>query len=134
MGEYFKKLRIIKGYSQKEVAQMVGVYPSSVINWEKNRYLPCRKYIRKLAKVLDPDPFELVQFEGVLSKLHKQILEFFEENPMSTQKECKEALGISWDLHKELLYLLDIGILEREFKGKTAHYRVRGKLERMISS
>ena len=47
-GEYIKRLRIQKGWSQKELASRIGAEVSTIIDWEKNRYTPRRMMIVKL--------------------------------------------------------------------------------------
>jgi len=117
-------LRLIEGISQKNLAQVVGVFPTTIINWEKDRHKPARKCLRKLAKVLNPDPKQFVQYDGVICNRQKRILEFLKQQETATQKECGQALNLTWDLHRDLSYLMDIGVVEREFRGNTAYYRL----------
>ena len=66
-GEYIRKLRMLKGWSQKELANRIVTRPETIVNWEKGQHTPQRKTIPKLIKVLDGDPWEAVNFDGVLT-------------------------------------------------------------------
>lgn len=49
LGENIKKLRIIKGLSQVQLAQIVGVTKQSVSNWENDNIQPSIDMLIKLA-------------------------------------------------------------------------------------
>ena len=125
LGSYLQGLRVLKGLVQPELAERIGVHPSTIWRWEYDYDVPRQTLMRKLVRALEADPTELVQYEGVLNERQKKILTFLRENPESTQRECREAVGVNRDLHDDLLYLMDIGILERVFRGRTAYYWVR---------
>lgn len=46
------RLRIVKGYTQQELAQMIQTTQGTVSNWEKGRCLPRGKHLRRLAEIL----------------------------------------------------------------------------------
>ena len=49
-GTYVKKLRTDKGLLQKELAAEIGVTGDTIVNWEKDRTFPSKKWIKLLAK------------------------------------------------------------------------------------
>ena len=48
----FKRARLIKGYTQAEVAKLLGVAPVSVSKWEAGKGLPKAKRMPEVADVL----------------------------------------------------------------------------------
>lgn len=124
-GEYIRKLRILKGWSQQELAQSIGTHPEVIVNWEKGRHIPQRRTIPKLIRTLDSDPWEAIKFDGVLIERQWQILSHFGKETTFTYEECMELLCVA-ELHKDLEYLVDIGVLERRVKGNTESYRIAG--------
>ena len=93
-GEYIKKLRILKGWSQKEIANRIEAYPTTIINWEKNRCIPARRWIVKLIRILDADVWEAIQFDGVITKRHEQILSHFGKGSAFTHEECMSSYPV----------------------------------------
>ncbi len=58
-GEYLKKLRQEKAFSQQKLADMVYVNRSSITRWESGSRMPDAATIKRLAKCLDVDASEL---------------------------------------------------------------------------
>ena len=52
LGENIKKLRTVKGLSQVQIAQIVGVTKQSVSNWENDNIQPSIDMLIKLADTL----------------------------------------------------------------------------------
>ena len=59
MGEKIRALREAKGLSQKELAEALGVDPSSVCYWESGKNEPTIFNLRRLADILGVTPGEL---------------------------------------------------------------------------
>ena len=57
--EKFQLARIIKGYTQKGVAQVLGVDNSTVSRWETGGIDPTPKHIARICKLLDLKPEDL---------------------------------------------------------------------------
>lgn len=55
-----KKMRKAKGWTQAELAKMVGVTQAQVAKWESDKANPSRKTLLKLASVLGCEPGYLV--------------------------------------------------------------------------
>ena len=108
-GEYIKKLRILKGWSQKELANRIGAYPTTIIDWEKDRCMPARKWRVKLIKALGADVWQAIQFDGVLTKRQREMIRAFSSKAF-THRDCIELLGLRY-LHEDLRYLVALGIL-----------------------
>lgn len=84
MGEYIKKLREEKGWSQDELGQKVGVNRAAVQKWEKGTVENIkRSTIKKLSQVLGVSPCDLMQWdeEVNLQKVQHEIdaCELFEK-------------------------------------------------------
>ena len=50
------EMRHIKGYSQKQLADLMGVGRSTISEWEHGKYLPSQENIEKLGEILEIDP------------------------------------------------------------------------------
>ena len=53
MNERIKKLRKIKGLTQTELAERIGVSRTAIYDWERGAYMPEGANLRKLAEMLD---------------------------------------------------------------------------------
>lgn len=61
IGDIIKQARIQKGYTQEELADLVGVQKSAVAKWENGRVSEIkRSNLQGLAQALDISPFSLV--------------------------------------------------------------------------
>ncbi len=60
LGNYIKEKRVEKGYSQKQLAQMLYVTESAVSKWERGANYPDITMISDLCRVLDISEHELV--------------------------------------------------------------------------
>ena len=54
IGDYIKARRLDLGLRQKDVAEMLGVSPETVLGWEKNEHLPILCYLPKNLNLLKP--------------------------------------------------------------------------------
>ena len=121
-GEYIRKLRMQKGWPQRELARRIGSYPTTIVGWEKDRCVPARKWIIELVKILDADAWEAIQFNGILTERQRCILKAFPDK-VFTHSDCVEPLGFHY-LYKDLQYLVDLGILEKQSKARTGYYQI----------
>lgn len=55
-----KELRLKAGLTQEQVAKIIEVDQTAVSNWELNKYIPIRKYRKKLAKLYGCTVDELI--------------------------------------------------------------------------
>lgn len=62
-GEKLRELREERFLSHRELAQLAGVSPTTVLNLEKGQAEPQRRTIRKLAAALNVEPHELLKGE-----------------------------------------------------------------------
>lgn len=60
-----KKYRIIKEYSQEELANLVDVRRETIVRLEQSKYTPTLKLAMELEKVLEISIKELFRFEDV---------------------------------------------------------------------
>lgn len=123
LGEYIRKLRMLKGWSQKELGRRVGLGFSTIIDYEKGRYIPQRKLIVRLIRALDADVWEAIQFDGVLTERQEEILKAFPGQTF-THGDCIKLTGSRY-LYEDLRYLVELGILDKQSKGRTERYRIR---------
>lgn len=60
LGETIKALRLEKGYSQPQLAKLVGVSNGIISAWENNINEPKATYIKRLACVLETSADDLL--------------------------------------------------------------------------
>lgn len=53
IGDQIRKARLDRELLQKDVAQLIGVTEDCIMNWEKNRNKPQKKYYPKLSSFLN---------------------------------------------------------------------------------
>ncbi len=58
-GELLKKLRIDNGYTQKEVAERVGVHPATIMKYEKGQIRISSEMLEKLAATYNIETADL---------------------------------------------------------------------------
>lgn len=62
-----KKYRMIKGYSQEELANLVDVRRETIVRLEQSKYTPTLKLAFELEKVLEIPISKLFRFEDSLN-------------------------------------------------------------------
>lgn len=77
-GRILYKARIMKQYSQRELAELVGVDYSYLCKLENDKadYPPSRKVITQLARYLGLDSFKLAQLAGRVSPDDMEIFRY----------------------------------------------------------
>jgi len=60
-GTFIKKQRIIKGYSQQELATHLGIKRQAVSRWENNLAYPALNHLYPLSKFLELSSEELLK-------------------------------------------------------------------------
>lgn len=65
VGENIKRIRKEKGLTQKQLAEKCGMYESQVRRYELGKANPKLETIRKIAKALDVDVWELIEFNTI---------------------------------------------------------------------
>ena len=72
IGNVIKKLRIKMGYSQKEMANKLGIAPSTYSGYETNYREPNKELIEKICKLLDVTPNQLMIFGAFEAEIVKR--------------------------------------------------------------
>jgi DNA-binding XRE family transcriptional regulator len=88
LGDHIKKRRLEFGLYQAQVAKILGVTESTIVNWEKNRSKPSLRSMPKVTKFLGYCPFLCVP-----KTLGKKLLGYREHHGV-TQKELAKQIGI----------------------------------------
>jgi transcriptional regulator with XRE-family HTH domain len=57
LGDYVRSRRLDLNLLQKQVAELIGVFASTICNWESNASLPAIRYIPAILDFLGYDPF-----------------------------------------------------------------------------
>jgi transcriptional regulator with XRE-family HTH domain len=61
VGKNLKRLRMLAGLSQQELAQKIGVTQPRIARWEKGEVMPYAQYLAKLAKALEVTIDEIIR-------------------------------------------------------------------------
>ena len=72
MGEMISALRREKGWTQKNIADELGITDKAVSKWERNLALPDIATIPKLAELLDVSVEELMQAKAIPGPVAKE--------------------------------------------------------------
>ena len=76
-----KELRKAKGYTQKELAEIIGVDTSSISKYEKGVAEPSFEVVKKLASALEVSIDCLSDVEIEANDSEQEILEYLRSNP-----------------------------------------------------
>ena len=112
IGTVMKKIRIKKGYSQKEIANMLGLPVTTYSNYENNHREPSRETIEKICEVLETTPVKLIMlgmFETdsthrnkTISALKKEYAATQDNNIMELIKEYENNLLLTEEFLDEI--------------------------------
>ena len=115
LGEFIRRHRFEKDLFAKRLASLIGITEDTVLNWEKDRTTPSQRLILILKERLDIDPFDLIEFDGAISKKQKSIINLIKERGSITRAECQDLLGLRQQYaQNDLYFLYSLGILRRE--------------------
>lgn len=92
IGIRIRKYRELRGLSQKELADLIGVSNSRVSNWEQGINRPNADIISDLCKALDVSPSELLDIQISTDSLNEQerkLISAYRNKP-----ELQEAVNI----------------------------------------
>ena len=100
IGQKIKKARLEKGYTQEELAEMVGVKKSAVAKWENGRVSEIkRSNLNKLSKALDINP--------------NSLLDDIEDKPIETANKLADwFLGLEFKEDEDV----DLAVMIGEYK------------------
>lgn len=92
IGIRIRKYRELRGLSQKELADLIGVSNSRVSNWEQGINRPNADIISDLCNALDVSPSELLDIQistDNLSEQERKLISAYRNKP-----ELQEAVNI----------------------------------------
>ncbi len=92
IGIRIRKYRELRGLSQKELSDLIGVSNSRVSNWEQGINRPNADIISDLCKALDVSPSELLDIQISTDNLNEQerkLVTAYRDKP-----ELQEAVNI----------------------------------------
>lgn len=92
IGIRIRKYRELRGLSQKELADLIGVSNSRVSNWEQGINRPNADIISDLCKALDVSPSELLDIQISTDNLNEQERKLI--SAYRSRPELQEAVNI----------------------------------------
>ena len=84
-GNNLKRLRMEKGYTQKDIADRLGMSPSAVGMYEQGRREPDNEVLASLCKLLDTTPDYLIGFTRQEEQEVGDVIDDFTKLLMSQQ-------------------------------------------------
>jgi transcriptional regulator with XRE-family HTH domain len=92
LGDNIRKYRLIKGYKQKELAEILNIKRSTYSNYENNRRVPEIDVLEKIAKALDVTIHDLIEmsYENLI-KTNSRSVEIWINDKVFSNEE-KEAI------------------------------------------
>ncbi len=84
----FKRIRLTKGLSQKQVADYLNISPQSISKWEKGEALPSIDFLPKLAEIFDS---EINDFFAVIPENTDDIRSIKEIFAFMVEYICEET-------------------------------------------
>lgn len=87
IGKRIRKLRMEKGYSQKEMAALCGIPYSTYSNYENNNREPGKEQIEKIAKVLEVSADDLIGYKKIIDKFTIDTIDNINYHIMRLLKE-----------------------------------------------
>src|SRR5574344_400641 len=93
IGKNIKAYRKLKGLTQEELAEKIGIEPPSMSNLERGKFTPSVETLQKLSDILGIKPYEFYVFdeEGDIEKRNILIKEI---------KEKSRIMRLLNDFHK----------------------------------
>lgn len=92
IGIRIRKYRELRGLSQKELADLIGVSNSRVSNWEQGINRPNADIISDLCRALDVSPSELLDIQISTDSLNEQERKLI--SAYRSRPELQEAVNI----------------------------------------
>ena len=92
IGARIRKFREDRGYSQKELAELIGVSNSRISNWEQGVNRPDADILVDLCKTLNVSPSELLDVhlkDDELSDMERKVI-----NAYRAKKDLQSAVNI----------------------------------------
>ena len=92
IGARIRKFREDRGYSQKELAELIGVSNSRISNWEQGVNRPDADILVDLCKTLNVSPSELLDVhlkDDELSDIERKVI-----NAYRAKKDLQSAVNI----------------------------------------
>lgn len=96
IGNRIRKYRELRGMSQKELAERIGVSNSRVSNWEQGINRPDADILAQLCRVLNVSPSELLDVHlstDTLNEQERKVIQAYREKP-ELQNAVDILLGI----------------------------------------
>ena len=97
MGEQIRTMRQIRGLTQKELGERLGISPVGIAQWENGLRTPKIETLKKIAEALDSSVDVFLPAMGIVESLGNRIRTVRKRQGMSAA-ELGEKLGMSGSL------------------------------------
>lgn len=100
LSENLKKYRVMKGLTQEDVAEYLGITPQSISKWERGECYPDITFLPALANIFDTSVDLLIGMDSIRAaetrfNIHKKAVEFQRNGDYeSAEKVYRDALLI----------------------------------------
>ncbi len=121
IGKIIKSARINKGYTQKDVANILGVTDKAVSKWECGRSFPDITLIKSISTVLDIDVYKLV---GIACDSKEELMMI---------KKINKKILISSIIFFTILILFLFRIITKIFLGYVIYWKIEDFANMLIN-
>lgn len=127
IGEVIKKIRSNKGYSQKEIAEKLGMSQGNYVKWEKGSIDPPLSKLQTLADILDVTVDEILNFGK--KKTEGIVICFINQKGGTGKTTIAVALGTKYAADQNA----KVCIIDTDFQQTVANKYEREKSEELDS-
>ena len=81
LGQKIKQIRKLRGMTQEQLAEIVGIGISNISYIETGKFAPSIENFEKIVKALDVEPYELYEFSSkTTSEMREEIVNALEKD------------------------------------------------------
>lgn len=96
LGEKIKAARLAKGYTQRQLAEILNAKNTTLCNWESGLNKPDADMIAKICTVLGVSANYLLGFteDSTSQKAHQELIDAYDAADISTRNAVRRVLGL----------------------------------------
>lgn len=135
IGNIIKTIRILFNYSQKEMAEKLGIAPSTYSGYETNYREPSKEIINKISEIFGINSTDLIILGALISRTIKRDIPFNKLEEQEHNKQIKEESLIIETLLNNIGLEFDINFtktLSNELSKNSKEEKIEDILKRVL--